>query len=1544
DDGGGDEALGIPHWTRKASVKRYCEMKSHEERLHKTALQRKIVENRKAMHLKALEDFLLAILIDGLGQHMSSAEYRTIIKYRLIFPLFSIDAICPVCRKTCLDSFGEHAVHCKELPGFKYRHDMVRDVLFDICRRDGISTKKEAPVNFLTNPLDERSTLRPADVLVFGWVGGKHACVDLTGVSTLVELNSRVLQRACSNFQENVGMKSIFITAKPPSPFFKVDERMICIEISGLPLCAWGSNAHKRVASMVGKFMFFEAEESTAMSEGRVCIAKRSQKLISEKIHIEVRGESFEVQVQEIGSCSINISDNSLDTSSHIDINDVVKVADSVENNPTDTLLKQPEVLREKEVNKDEVSNHAVEMSDPSRPPGFEHINRYSSYTSKCSTSFARHHKKDIKRISIIHELNIIIEVGTSLGYDVRGCRKSLNQMINGIGRWKGLVGNYFMINIYAPQESSAKFSLWNKIAVFMQHQDGKFILFGDMNIVRHENERFGYIISNYEAGQFNSFIHSSGLINLSIGGCYYTWMNKAGTKLSKLDRFLIFEDILDTLPDTRITALDRLWSDHTPILLHVLKSDFGPSPFKIYNSWLLRDVFDEAIKFAWSSLETNSNGCNIKSHDDKLEEEISKHNGIMQDGNWILDPNLVKDDFLNFFKDKFQAHDSEKWNWSRKDIGIRNTAYLRDMILKISQVDLNAVDDHCVWTMAKDGILSVGESRRIIDFKLLPSLVPSTSWDKKLSRKVNIFIWRLVVDRLPHRWNVSAWGIDIPSISCPSWNSNVESSSRIFFDCDLSKEVWKLVHNWCDISIPSFSSFELWKACAFSTMTNRDLTWNMDTCASSHLNSHTSNLNTVYNKFLYPSVCVGDGKSIPVTNTGHNILPTLNRPLHLHNVLVTPNIIKNLIYVRQFTRDNNYTIEFDAFGFSVKDFLTRYILFRCDSSGDLYPVTSPSPTPHALLYVSPSTWHQRLGHPEEEVLRSLVSRQFISCNKDKSSHVCHACQLEKHVRLPFSSSNSIVSCSFEIVHSEIWTSPVQQTPLSPIPQPTTQQQPAPSPTTSPPSTHNPTPAQNPQPQTHPMITCSQVGTFKPNPQFHGHTSHISPLPKSHSVALSDPHWRDAMYDEYNALIKNGTWILVSKPPNVNVVRSMWLFRYKYHVDGSLSKYKARLVANGRNQQYGVDCSDTFSRVVKPATIRIVLSLALARNWPVHQLNVKNAFLNGDLTETVYIYQPSGFVDSRFPHHVCRLQRSLYGLKQAPCAWFQRFVGYALRVGFTSIRCDSSIFIYQHGTERIISPLHKEFDMTDLGALNYFLEISVTRDARGMFLSQKKYAMKLLERAHMSNCNATRTPVDTESKLGSDTDPVSDSTLYRSLAGGLQYLTFTRPDISYAVQQICLHMHDPREPHLAALKRVLRYIRGTLDHDLQLHVSPTTQLNTYTDADWAGCPVTRRVVAETAWIRNLLRELHNPLFTATLVYCNNVSALYMSTNHVQHQRTKHIEIDIHFVRDMVARGQVRILHVPSRYQYVDIFTKGLPTVLFEEFRTSLSVWSSPAQT
>ncbi|GKB06943.1 ribonuclease H-like domain-containing protein, partial [Tanacetum coccineum] len=551
----------------------------------------------------------------------------------------------------------------------------------------------------------------------------------------------------------------------------------------------------------------------------------------------------------------------------------------------------------------------------------------------------------------------------------------------------------------------------------------------------------------------------------------------------------------------------------------------------------------------------------------------------------------------------------------------------------------------------------------------------------------------------------------------------------------------------------------------AFSTMPLQDPTWHMDTGASSHLNFNASNLSTIFDKRLFPSVHVGDGKSIPVTNTGHSIIPSHHRPLHLHNVLVTPNIIKNLISVRQFTRDNNCTIEFDAFGFSVKDYLTRHILLRCDSSSDLYPVTKPSTSPIAFLSTSASTWHQRLGHPG---------------------------------------------------------------------------------------------------------------------------------------------------DQYNTLVKNGTWILVPRLSDVNFVRSMWLFKHKFHADVQL--------------------------LSRPPFAPFFLVVSL--QWPIHQLDVKNAFLNGDLSETVYMHTPPGLLTIGI--HNSFLYRDLYnGLKQAP---------HDLVFSVPHVMPHELDFIIVDAIphclsiDRIIGSLNNEFDMTNLGALNYFL---------GIF--------------------ADRTPTGA---------PIQDPTLYRSLVGGLQYLTFIRPDLSYAVQQICLYMHDPREPHLPALKRILRYVQGTLDLGLHLYASFTTSLVGYTDADWAGCPSTRRstsgycvflgdnllswsakrqhtlsrssveaeyrgvvnVVAETAWLRNLLRELHSSLLTATLVYCDNVSAVYMSVNPVQHQRTKHIEIDIHFVRDMVTAGQVRVLHVPSRFQYADIFTKGLPSALFEEFRSSLSVRPPPAPT
>nr|GEZ04670.1 hypothetical protein [Tanacetum cinerariifolium] len=409
----------------------------------------------------------------------------------------------------------------------------------------------------------------------------------------------------------------------------------------------------------------------------------------------------------------------------------------------------------------------------------------------------------------------------------------------------------------------------------------------------------------------------------------------------------------------------------------------------------------------------------------------------------------------------------------------------------------------------------------------------------------------------------------------------------------------------------------------------------------------------------------------------------------------------------------------------------------------------------------------------------------------------------------------------------------------------------------------------------HPMVTRSRVVTTRPNPRYACHVSTIPPLPRSYKEAFNDPNWRNAMFDD---------------------------------------RYKARLVANGSTQVEGVDVDETFSSVVKPGTIW-TLRLFICISLPVFgTLSIRIMFVYcSDLSMV--------------------LSRHL--------AWFQWSAAYVTTVGFTPSRCDSSLYIYKQDDttflllcvddifltassdrllQQIIASLNREFSMTDLGALNYFLGISVTHDSFGMFLSQRKYAMEILERAHMVSCNPSRTPVDTESKLGDDGTPVVDPTLYWSLTGSLQYLTFTRPDITYVVHQVCLYMHDPREPHFSALKRILRYVQGTLDYDLQLFSSPTDSLIAYSDANWAGFLTTRRSTSGYCVFlgNNLLSwsSKRQPTFS-----CSSAEAEYRG------------------VANVVAE------HVGSRiYFYGDIFNKGLPSALVDEFRDSLSVRCTPTPT
>lgn len=322
------------------------------------------------------------------------------------------------------------------------------------------------------------------------------------------------------------------------------------------------------------------------------------------------------------------------------------------------------------------------------------------------------------------------------------------------------------------------------------------------------------------------------------------------------------------------------------------------------------------------------------------------------------------------------------------------------------------------------------------------------------------------------------------------------------------------------------------------------------------------------------------------------------------------------------------------------------------------------------------------------------------------------------------------------------------------------------------------------------MITRGKRGLRQPTSRFNLSAAVLSPVPKSYRGALADPNWREAMNEEYSALIANNTWQLVPRPSGANVVTGKWVYRHKFRPDGSLERYKARWVLRGFTQRPGVDFGETFSPVVKPATIRTVLTIALSQNWPVHQLDVKNAFLHGTLDETVYCVQPSGFVDSTHPDFVCRLNKSLYGLKQAPRAWYSRFASHILSMGFVGARSDNSLFVFRRGHEtvylllyvddiiltassdalirRVIMALQEEFSMKDLGPLHHFLGLSVSRQNGAFLLSQRQYILEVLERAGMTDCTPSSTPIDTCAKVStSDGSPVADPSHYRSLAGAL---------------------------------------------------------------------------------------------------------------------------------------------------------------------------------
>ncbi|KAH9799567.1 retrovirus-related pol polyprotein from transposon RE2 [Citrus sinensis] len=530
------------------------------------------------------------------------------------------------------------------------------------------------------------------------------------------------------------------------------------------------------------------------------------------------------------------------------------------------------------------------------------------------------------------------------------------------------------------------------------------------------------------------------------------------------------------------------------------------------------------------------------------------------------------------------------------------------------------------------------------------------------------------------------------------------------------------------------------------------------------------------------------------------------------------------------------------------------------------------------------------------------------------------------------------------------------------------------------------------------MVTRSKNDIFKPKAYLLALLAQPSEL-ISISQALTDPKWLKAMQEEFQALQANHTWELVLPTVPVKVVGNKWVFRIKYNPDGSILKHKARLVAKGFHQVHGIDYTETFSPVVKASTVRVVLSIAVMNNWILRQIDVNNAFLNGILDQEVYMAQPEGFVNSQKPQHICKLRKAIYGLKQAPRAWFARFrTAMTSQWNFQNSKSDNSLFYKRENghlllvlvyvddiiitgsnsarVQQVIQDMQHTFALKDLGELSYFLGIEVSKLNNGIHLSQAKYIADILMKHDLTHCSPVPTPMSTGQYLtkASGTD-IANVSQYRSIIGALQYVTLTRPEISFSVNKLSQFLSYLKSSHWEACKRLLRYLKGTIHFGLQFYNCGALQINCFSDSDWAGDRDDRKSVAgfavflgpnlvswsskkqsvvsrssaeaeyralahaasEVVWIKSLLAELQVQLSTTPLMWCDNQSAISLAYNPIYHAKTKHVELDIHFIRDKVASKEIDVCFVPSEDQTTDVLTKALTFNQFHYLRSKLNV-------
>nr|GEX89207.1 retrovirus-related Pol polyprotein from transposon TNT 1-94 [Tanacetum cinerariifolium] len=488
--------------------------------------------------------------------------------------------------------------------------------------------------------------------------------------------------------------------------------------------------------------------------------------------------------------------------------------------------------------------------------------------------------------------------------------------------------------------------------------------------------------------------------------------------------------------------------------------------------------------------------------------------------------------------------------------------------------------------------------------------------------------------------------------------------------------------------------------------------------------------------------------------------------------------------------------------------------------------------------------------------------------------------------------------------------------------------------------------------------------------------------------AMTNPAWIESMQEELLQFKRLDVWVLVSAPDNNKPLTLKWLFKNKYDEENTVIQNKSRLVVRGYRQEEGLDFEESFAPVARMEAIKIFLAYAAHKSFTVFQMDVKTAFLHGTLKEDVFVCQPEGSIDVDHPSHVYKLKKTLYGLKQAPRAWYDELSMFLLQNHFFKGTIDPTLFIRRFDNDilvvqvyvddiifgsthpmytQVFSDLMKSrFKMSMIGEMTFFLGLQVNQSTCGIFINQSIYVLEILKKYGIESCDPVGTPMEIKDKFDLDQNGTSvDATKYRSMIGALMYLTSSRPDIEHATCLCARCQAKPTEKHLQEVKRIFRYLWGTVNTGLWYTKDSGFELTGFSDAEYAGCKDTFKSTsggaqflreklvswsskkqdcttlstakakyvslsaccAQVLWMWTQLTD-YGFHYNKIPIYCDSKSAIAISCNPVQHSRTKQIAICYHFIKKHVEKGTIELYFVKTDYQLADIFTKALPVDRF----------------